>query len=275
MGLILMSSDCERRKPMKHKTILFRKENGLAFITLHQPETMNALSGQMMDELRAALHHIDRDTKIRVVLLSGGDHCFAAGFDIREIENIATPVDARCYLKKAHALFDSLEGLEKPVIAVIAGLALSGGFELALACDLRVAAENATFGQPEIKIGMIPGGGGTQRLPRVIGMTKAKELLYTGDHINAQEAYRLGLLNRVVAPDLLMQEARVLALRIAAQPQEALKAVKLAVNGGRDMAIPLALAYEARCLEQLFATEDQKEGVIAYMEKRMPVFKNR
>jgi enoyl-CoA hydratase/carnithine racemase len=260
---------------MKYKTILFRKENGLAFITLHQPETMNALSGQMMDELRAVLNHIDRDIEIRVVLLSGGDHCFAAGVDIREIEDIATPVDARWYLKKAHALYDCLEGLEKPVIAAIAGLALSGGFELALACDLRVAAENATFGQPEIKIGMIPGGGGTQRLPRVIGITKAKELLYTGDHINAQEAYHLGLLNRVVAPDLLMQEARALALRIAAQPLEALKAVKLAVNGGRDMTMSLAMAYEARCLEQLFATEDQKEGVMAYMEKRRPVFKNR
>ena len=260
---------------MKYKTILFRKENGLAFITLHQPETMNALSGQMMDDLRAALNHIDSDAEIRVVLLSGGDRCFAAGVDIREIEDIATPVDARCYLKMAHALFNCLEELEKPVIAVIAGLALSGGFELALACDLRVAAENATFGQPEIKIGMIPGGGGTQRLPRVIGITKAKELLYTGDHINAQEAYRLGLLNRVVAPALLMQEARALALRIAAQPLEALKAVKLAVNGGRDMTMSLAMTYEARCLEQLFATEDQKEGVLAFMEKRKPVFKNR
>lgn len=260
---------------MKYKTILFRKENGLALITLHQPKTMNALSGQMMDDLRAALNHIDKDADIRVVVLSGGDQCFAAGVDIREIEDIATSVDARRYLKKAHALFDCLEELEKPVIAVIAGLALSGGLELALACDLRVAAENATFGQPEIKIGMIPGGGGTQRLPRVIGITKAKELLYTGDHINAQEAYRLGLLNRVVAPALLMQEARALALRIAAQPLEALKAVKLAVNGGRDMTMSMAMAYEARCLEQLFATEDQKEGVMAYMEKRKPVFKNR
>ena len=260
---------------MKYKTILFRKENGLAFVTLNRPETMNALSGQMMDDLRAALNHIDGDAEIRVVLLSGGEHCFAAGVDIREIEDIVTPVDARRYLKKAHAFFDCLEGLDKPVIAAIAGLALSSGFELALACDLRVAAENATFGQPEIKIGMIPGGGGTQRLPRAIGITKAKELLYTGDHISAQEAYRLGLLNRVVAPALLMKEARTLALRIAAQPLEALKAVKLAVNGGRDMTMSLAMEYEARCLEQLFATEDQKEGVMAYMEKRRPVFKNK
>jgi len=260
---------------MKYKTILFRKENGLAFVTLNRPETMNALSGQMMDEMRTALNHIDRDAEVRVVLLSGGEHCFAAGVDIREIEGIASPVDARRYLKKAHALFDCLEELDKPVIAVIAGLALSGGFELALACDLRVAADSATFGQPEIKIGMIPGGGGTQRLPRVIGITKAKELLYTGDHISAQEAYRLGLLNRVVTPALLMKEARTLAFRIAAQPLEALKAVKLAVNGGRDMTMSSAMEYEARCLEQLFATEDQKEGVMAYMEKRRPVFKNR
>ena len=169
-------------------------------------------------------------------------------------------------------MFHRIESLDKPVIAAIGGLALGGGCELSMCCDIRIAAGNATFGQPEIKIGVIPGGGGTQRLPRIIGITKAKELLYTGDMIDANEAYRLGLVNKVVPVDSLMDEARILALKIARQPGVALRATKLAVNGGIDMDIKSAIAYEARCFEILFSTEDQKEGTTAFIEKRKPVF---
>ena len=170
---------------MKYKTILFKKDTGLATITLHRPETLNALNRQVFSELQTVLAEIERDDAIKVVILTGGDKCFAAGVDIREIDEIATPAEARRFLKEANRVFDGMEELEKPIIAAISGLALGGGCELALACDLRIAADNATFGQPEIKIGVIAGGGGTQRLPRIIGITKAKELLYTGDFINS------------------------------------------------------------------------------------------
>lgn len=260
---------------MKYRTILFRKENGLATITLNKPETLNALDRTMLSELQDVVADIGQESDVRVVIVTGGGLCFAAGTDLREIEALGTPDAARHYLKQAQILFHDMEALEQPIIAAINGLTLGGGFELALACDLRIAADNATFGQPEIKIGMIPGAGGTQRLPRLIGMTKAKELLYTGDHISAQEAYRLGLLNKVVPPNAVMEEARSLAMKIANQPYLALKAAKLAVNGGRSMPLSLAVDYEARCLETLFTSVDQKEGVLAYIEKRKPVFKNR
>jgi enoyl-CoA hydratase len=144
-----------------------------------------------------------------------------------------------------------------------------------LACDLRIAADNSTFGQPEIKIGVIPGAGGTQRLPRIVGVTKAKELLYTGDFFDAQEAYRVGLLNKVVPAASLMEEARKMALKIARQPGFALKATKLSVNGGLNMDIKSAMAYEARCFEILFSTDDQKEGMNAFIEKRKPAFSDK
>jgi len=260
---------------MKYKTIDLRKENHLALLTLHRPDNLHALNSQMLAELGDALAAIERDEEIRVVVLTGGEQCFSAGFDIGEINGFATAADARCFFRQAHDIFDRLEELETPVIAAIGGLALGGGCELALACDLRLAAENATFGQPEIKIGMIPGGGGTQRLPRLIGMTKAKELLLTGDYINAKEAHRIGLLNKVVAEATLLAEARAMALRIARHPHGAVKATKLAINGGLNMDIKSAIAYEARCFEHIFSTDEQKEGVTAYMEKRKPVFKNR
>ena len=260
---------------MRYKTICMHKERHLAIITLQRAENLNVLNSQVLSELGTVLTEIERNEDLKVVILTGGDQCFSAGFDMSEINTFATPAEAGWFFKEAHAVFDCLEELEKPVIAAIGGLALGGGCELALACDLRIASENATFGQPEIKIGMIPGGGGTQRLPRLIGMTKAKELLYTGDYINAGEAYRIGLLNKVVAAGALLDEARALAMKISHQPQLAVKAAKLAVNGGRNMDMQSAIAYEARCFEGVFATEDQKEGVTAFMEKRKPVFKNR
>jgi enoyl-CoA hydratase len=221
------------------------------------------------------LTEIDRDDEVKVVILTGSEKFFAAGADITEIGSLLTPVDAHRFLKEAQAVFNKIEDLEKPVIAAVSGLALGGGCELILACDLRIVADNTTFGQPEIKIGVIPGGGGTQRLPRIVGVTKAKELLYTGDFIDAQEAYRIGLVNKVVPLVSLMDETRKMALKIARQPGFALKITKLAVNGGLNMDMKSAVAYEARCFEILFSTEDQKEGTRAFVEKRKPVFKDR
>ncbi len=269
------SEPVKGKESMEYNTIVYEKKEPVGTITLNRPKSMNSLSSELLGELDHVLTEIDRDDEVKVVILTGGEKYFAAGADITEIGQIKTPLDAHRFLKMAQAVFNHIEDLEKPVIAAIGGFALGGGCELTLACDLRIAAENATFGQPEIKIGVIPGAGGTQRLPRIVGVTKAKEILYTGDFIDAQEAYRIGLLNKVVPEASLMEEARKMALKIARQPGVALKATKLSVNGGLNMDIRSALAYEARCFEILFSTEDQKEGMRAFIEKRKPEFKDR
>ncbi len=260
---------------MEYKTILYEKKEGVGTITLNRPKSMNALNSKVFGELDHVLGEIERDDSVGVVIITGSEKFFAAGADIKEIDEISTPVDAHGFLKEAQATINKFEDLGKPIIAAISGLALGGGCELSMACDLRIAAENATFGQPEIKIGVIPGGGGTQRLPRLVGVTKAKELLYTGDFIDANEAYRIGLVNKVVPVASLMDEARKMALKIARQSAVTLKMTKIAVNGGMNMDLRSAMAYEARCFEILFSTEDQKEGVKAFIEKRKPAFKNR
>jgi enoyl-CoA hydratase len=259
---------------MDYETILFEKDQNIATITLNRPKAYNAINLKMFDELKQVFSQIEKDEDVRVIILTGSRKFFAAGADISEISKIASPANAHQFLKQAD-IFQIMEDFERPVIAAISGLALGGGCELCLACDLRIAAENAVFGQPEIRIGVIPGGGGTQRLPRLIGVTKAKELLFTGETIDAAEAYRLGLVNKVVPLSDLMAETRALALKIAALPGVALKMTKFAVNGGMSMDLRSALAYEARCFELLFSTEDQKEGTEAFLEKRKPLFRNR
>lgn len=259
---------------MDYTTILYEKSDGIGTITLNRPKSMNALNSILLGELRHVFNEMVRDAEVSVVIITGNDKFFAAGADINEIAGIATPAEAHDYLP-ADNIFRRLEDFDKPVIAVVRGFALGGGCELAMACDLRIAAENAVFGQPEIRLGIIPGGGGTQRLPRLIGVTKAKELLFTGDNIDANEAYRLGLVNKVVPVDAAMDEARKMALKIARQPAIALRATKMAINDGMNMDIRSAMAYEARCFENLFSTEDQKEGTKAFLDKRKPVFKNR
>jgi len=259
---------------MNYETILFEKDQNIATVTLNRPKAFNAMNLKMFEELKHVFLQIEKDEEVRVVIIAGSGKFFAAGADISEISKIASPVDAHLFIKQAD-IFQIIEDFDRPVIAAISGLALGGGCELCLACDLRIAAENAVFGQPEIKIGVIPGGGGTQRLPRLIGMAKAKELLFTGETIDALEAYRLGLVNKVVPVSDLMTEAKALAQRIAVLPGVAMKMTKFAVNGGMSMDMKSALAYEARCFELLFSTGDQKEGTGAFLEKRKPMFKNR
>ncbi|MBN2569304.1 MAG: enoyl-CoA hydratase/isomerase family protein [Deltaproteobacteria bacterium] len=259
---------------MEYNTILYVKTDGIVTITLNRPKAYNALNFEMFKELDHVFSAIKWDDDVKVVIIAGSDNFFAAGADISEVSGIETPAAAYEFVRDIEA-FHRIEELDRPVIAAIGGLALGGGCELSMCCDLRIAAENAIFGQPEIKIGVIPGGGGTQRLPRLIGVAKAKELLYTGDTIDAHEAYRLGLVNKVVPVEALMDEARTMAKKIARQPGIAVRATKLAVNGGMSMDMNSAIAYEARCFEILFSTEDQKEGTNAFMEKRKPVFKDR
>lgn len=260
---------------MKFDTVIFEKEDGIGIITLNRPKSLNAIDSDFLDEMERLIDEIAKDNDIGAVIITGSEKVFAAGADIKEISGIAKPVDAHSFVRRGQIVFNKIETLEKPVIAAVSGLALGGGCELSLACDIRIAAENAMFGQPEIKIGVIPGAGGTQRLPRLIGLGRAKELLYTGDPIDAQEAYRVGLVNKVVPVDSLMAEAKKMAGKFIKQPGFALRITKMVVNEGINMDMQSALAHEARCFELLFSTEDQKEGMNAFVEKRKPVFQNR
>lgn len=260
---------------MGDQTILCDKSDGIAIITLNRPKSMNALNSQLLRELDCAISDIASDEGIKVVILTGNEKFFAAGADIAEIDTIENSADAHRFLHLVQGVINRIEDLEKPVIAAVCGLALGGGFELALACDMRLVAENAIFALPEIKLSLIPGGGGTQRLPRLIGTGMAKELMFTGNTIDAHEAFRIGAANKVYPLDSVMDEAKKIALKIAGHSREALKAAKLAINGGMNMDVKSGIAYEARCFEVLFSTEDRKEGVKAFIEKRKPLFKDR
>jgi enoyl-CoA hydratase len=258
---------------MNFETIIYTKEEGTGIIQLNRPRAFNSLNTQLLDELKTVLYEIEKDPDVGVVIITGSEKCFAAGADIKEISSIDSPVKAHAFVTSAQVVFNRIESMPKPVIAAVSGLALGGGCELALACDIRLAADNARFGQPEIKIGVIPGGGGTQRLPRIVGVGRAKELLYTGDPINAEEAYRIGLVNKVFPKEELLNAARQMAQTLLKQPPFALSITKMVVNDGANMELPSALAHEARCFALLFGTKDQKEGMTAFLEKRPPEFK--
>jgi len=257
------------------ETLLLEKGDGIATITLNRPKSMNALNSQLLGELDQIVTDIELDDAISAVLITGSEKFFAAGADIIEINTVSDPLSARRFLKPIQDTITKVEDMGKPVIAVVCGFALGGGCELALACDIRVAADNAMFALPEIKIGVIPGGGGTQRLPRIVGAGRAKEMMYAGEMIDAQEAYRIGLVNKVYPLASVMVEATKLAAKITQQPRAGVAALKQCVNQGMNMDLKDGIAYEARSFEILFSTEDQKEGIKAFVEKRKPVYKNR
>lgn len=261
---------------MPYKTIVFEKTDQIATITLNRPEKLNALSPQLVGELHDALSDADADESVRVIILTGGDSVFAAGADLGAMDTAAPDV-VQTFKQRFSTgnPFDYIEQIGKPVIAAIAGYALGGGCELAMCCDFRVAADNAKFGQPEIRVGLIPGAGGTQRLPRLIGMTKAKELIMLGDTIDADTAERIGLVNAVVPAENLLDEAKKLATRLIGRPPFGLRLAKMVMNMGADKDLQTALALERQAFAMLFATEDQKEGVRAFTEKRKPEFKGR
>ncbi|MDL1966450.1 MAG: enoyl-CoA hydratase-related protein [Candidatus Desulfofervidus auxilii] len=260
---------------MDFNSIIFEKQDQIGIITLNRPQKMNALNKELLDEVDKVLDMISSDDEIGAVIITGSDKVFAAGADITFLNEIKTPLDAHEFVTRVQSVFNKIEDLGKPVIAAVSGLALGGGCELALACDIRIAAENAIFGQPEIKLGLIPGAGGTQRLPRIIGLGRAKEMLFSGDSIDAKEAYRVGLVNKVVPVDALLDEAKNMAKKFLNQPRVALKVTKMVVNEGINLPLRSGLLCEARGFEFLFSTEDQKEGVRAFIEKRKPIFKNR
>lgn len=256
-----------------HK-IRFETEGPIAIVTLNRPKALNTLSSNLVEELDAVMDEIEKRHDIRAVIITGGQKVFAAGADLTEIVEIKTPVQVRSYITKVQGVFNRVEGLDKPVIAAVAGLAFGGGCELALVCDIRIAAGNARFALPEIKLGLLPGAGGTQRLPRLIGAGLAKQHIFSGDPIDAQEAYRIGLVNKVVPTDSLLEEAVKMAMAFTERPGFTLKTIKGLVNEGLNMPLEQALAHEMRCFEIMFSTEDKNEGVTAFVEKRKPVFQN-
>lgn len=259
---------------MAYETIIVEIVAGIATITLNRPEVLNALNDQVFNELAEVSSKLATDPSVRVVIITGGEKVFAAGADIGQMAN-ATAVDVTTGDKPSHRAFQLIESMPKPVIAAIAGYALGGGCELTLVADIRIAAENALFGLPEIKLGILPGAGGTQRLPRLIGQGRAKELIFGGDFIKADEALRIGLVNKVVPTDQLAEEAQKMAKRFVARGAVALSLAKSAVNEGLRMDLEAGLQYEHKCFSLLFATEDQKEGMRAFLEKRPAKFQGR
>ena len=260
---------------MAFENILVERDGAVAVITINRPKVLNALNSQTLDELRRAILDLRNDAAVRAVILTGaGEKSFVAGADINEL-SVLTPDGGRDHAVRGQQVLDLIEQMGKPVIAAINGYALGGGCELAMACTIRVAADTARLGQPEINLGLIPGYAGTQRLSRTIGRGRALEVLLTGDQISAAEALRLGLVNRVVPAAELMTEARKLAATLASKAPIAIRYILEAVHKGLEMPFPQAQVFEATLFGLAASTEDMREGTRAFLEKRTADFKGR
>jgi enoyl-CoA hydratase len=260
---------------MGYETILFEQEGPVGILKFNRPNVLNALNRQVFSELTLVLDAIGTERMPKVLILTGtGEKAFIAGTDIAEMENL-TSFEARGFASLARRAIDQLENLDRPVIAAINGFALGGGCELAMACDIRIASERAKLGQPEINLGIIPGSGGTQRLTRLVGSSKAKELIFTGELVDAQTALDIGLVDRVVPHEQLMDEAKRIAAKISGKSKVALALAKSAINRGHEVDLRTALSYEIECFAQCFASEDQKEGMKAFLEERKASFVDR
>ena len=257
---------------MSYNTILFEEKIGIAYITINQPKSLNALNTEVLTELGQAVQTIKESETIKVVILTGaGEKSFVAGANIVEMST-KNAKEGQVFSLLGNRIFEALATLDQPSIAAVNGFALGGGCELAMSCDLRIASENALFGQPEVGLGITPGFGGTQRLARIVGIAKAKELIYTASNIKAAEAERIGLVNKVVPQEELMAEAEKLAGKILKQSQTAVQKAKIAIDLGIELPLHRAVEVEAEMFGNLFATEDQKEGMAAFVEKRKPEF---
>jgi len=283
MGPIAMASapapapapDEQTAPPLTLKNVLYEKKGDIAYVTVNRPKVLNALSMPTWADLRTAFEAARDDSEVRGVILTGaGDKAFIAGADISELAQ-ATALDAEKASRFGQSVLDLIENLGKPVIAAINGFALGGGCETAMACTIRIAVESAKFGQPEVKLGLLPGGGGTQRLPRLVGKGRALELILSGEMISAQEAYRIGLVNKIVPAADLIPHAEEILKQIAANAPIAVKFALEATNKGMQTSQDEGLLLEASYFGLCAATEDKTEGTKAFLEKRAPQFHGR
>jgi enoyl-CoA hydratase len=260
---------------MAFDNLLLERDAAVAIVTINRPKVLNALNSATIDELRRAILELKADDSVRVVILTGaGEKSFVAGADINELA-VQTPTGGREHALTGQHVLDVVENMGKPVIAAINGFALGGGCELAMACTLRLAADTARLGQPEIALGLMPGYAGTQRLTRLVGKGRAMEMMLTGAQISADEALRIGLVNRVVPAAELMAEARRLAATLAASAPIAMRYIINAVNKGLEMPFAEACQYEASLFGLVASTDDMREGTAAFLAKRKPVFQGR
>lgn len=253
---------------MELKNVILEKEGHLAIVTINRPKALNALNSETLKDLDVVLEDLEKDNNVYAVIVTGaGEKSFVAGADIAEMKDL-NEEQGKEFGILGNNVFRRLEKLDKPVIAAVSGFALGGGCELAMSCDIRIASVKAKFGQPEAGLGITPGFGGTQRLARIVGPGKAKELIYTCDIINAEEAYRIGLVNKVVELENLMGEAKAMANKIAANAPKAVAYCKDAIDRGMQVDIDSAILVEAEDFGKCFATEDQTEGMTAFLERR-------
>ena len=260
---------------MNYQNILFEIKNHIGLLTINRPDKLNALNKQTINEIEDVINTIKSNPDIFIVVITGsGEKAFVAGADIAELNNLEV-ISAKEFSEKGNRVFRSIETLDKPVIAAVNGFALGGGCELALACHIRIASDNAKFGQPEVNLGIIPGYGGTQRLSRVINSARALEMILTGDMISADEAFRIGLVNKVYPQAELLNKTLELAEKIASKGQQAIRFALKAVKATDNMSLSEGLSYEVSLFALTCGTEDFKEGTSAFLQKRKPDFKNR
>jgi len=259
---------------MSNKNIILEINEGIAFITINRPGALNALNEALLDELIDVFINVKTNVEVKAIILTGKGKAFISGADIAEMNKL-NPVEGRALMMKGHSVMNLIESLEKPVIAAINGFALGGGCELAMACDIRISSEKAKFGQPEVNLGIIPGFGGTQRLSRLVGKGMAKYLIMTAEIISAEEALRIGLVERVVPAEELMGNAIKVARTIMSKAPYAVAVAKSVINNGISLDMKSACTLEIESFTAPFSSDDKKEGMSAFLEKRKPNFTNK
>ena len=257
-----------------YENIKYETKNNIGYVTINRPASMNALNKSVLIELLDVFQKIETDAEVRVVIITGEGKAFVAGADIVEMSKLNT-IEGRAMMTAGHKVMNLIESMGKPVIAAVNGFALGGGCELSMACDIRIASEKAKFGQPEVGLGIIPGFGGTQRLARLVGSGMAKYLIMTTEIISASEAYRIGLVEKVVPPEELMDTAEKVAKTIVSKAPIAISTAKTAINNGFNMDMKSASQFEIETFTSSFGSDDKKEGMAAFLEKRTPEFMNK
>jgi enoyl-CoA hydratase len=254
---------------MAYKNIIIEGADQIGMVKINRPSVLNAINIETILEIEKATHEFNENKNIMVIIITGEGKSFVSGSDISKLVEM-DPLKARDYSQIGQRVLSFIENMEKPVIAAVNGFALGSGCEIAMACDIRIASEKAKFGQPEVKLGLIPGHAGTQRLARIVGLGKAKELIFTGDIIDAQEALRIGLVNKVVKPEALLEEVKAVARKIIENGPTAVRLAKTVINRGVDTNLTTANSYETEAFSILFSTDEAKEGMKAFLEKRRP-----